>query len=387
MRGRQKNELEMSLKSNELLKGLTDEEFSLLNVQLVRKEFPAGELITKQEDEGDFLYLIESGTVEVLHNEFVINHLGPSSSFGLMSFLDDSKRSASIKSVEKTVTAVLSFEKLSYLSTDPEHQPIFKKLLKNHMYRQQLLLKGMNRQVITEMKEKEKEAQFRINFGRLFLTVVLCLVGYIYVYDFTSRRYGPSGMVLNTVITLILGLVGYIYIRRSSFPKEIFGLTLKNWKPALREAVLGSIGLILFSLVMKWLYITFVPGHEQDAYLTLNVFHRVGWSNALSMILVYAAFVPAQEIIIRCAVQGSLQHFLAGRFATLKAILITSFVFSVFHLIADPLFAYWSLVPSLFWGVLFARNPSLLGVSISHLILGVYFIWFDFLPIEDLVHM
>lgn len=381
------NELEVSLKSNELLKGLTDEEFSQLDTLLVRKEFATGELITKQGDDGDFLYLIESGSVEVLHNDFVINHLGPGKSFGLMSFLDESKRSASVISARKTITAVLSFEMLTFLSTDPEHQQIFKKILRNHIYQQQMLLKGMNSQVINEMKEKEKESQFRINFGRLFLTVVLCLVGYVYVFDFTSRRYGSSGTLLNSSIILILGLIGYIYIRRSSFSREIFGLTLKNWKPAVREAILGSVGLILFSLAMKWLYITFVPGHEHDAYLTLNVFHKVGWAKALLMILAYAAFIPAQEIITRCAVQGSLQHFFQGKFATMKAILVTSFVFSVLHLIADPLFAYWTLVPSIFWGVLFARNPSLLGVSVSHFILGVYFIWFDFLPIEDLVHM
>ena len=62
-------------------------------------------------------------------------------------------------------------------------------------------------------------------------------------------------------------------------------------------------------------------------------------------------------------------------------------IFSVFHLIVNPYFAYGTFLIGLFWGALFNKTQPIIGVSISHIILGVFFFYFGFFPIVDLVKL
>ena len=210
---------------------------------------------------------------------------------------------------------------------------------------------------------------------------------YIFILDIFARLKIQGGLVFNTLLIIFLGIGAYAYIKKSTFTPETFGLSLKNWRPAVKEAITWSIGFIVIAIVLKWLIITTIPAFQTMPLLTMNVFYSFGWLKSSLFVLVYALAVPAQEITIRCAFQGSLQHFLDGKYATTKAILIASFIFSAFHLIANPFFAYGTFIPSILWGILFARNPSLLGVSISHIILGIFFIYFEYLPIPGLVQL
>jgi membrane protease YdiL (CAAX protease family) len=70
--------------------------------------------------------------------------------------------------------------------------------------------------------------------------------------------------------------------------------------------------------------------------------------------------------------QGALTRMLTGRMVPLKAILVANAVFSVSHQHLGLGYALVVFVPGLFWGWLYHRQGSLLGVSVSHAIIGLW---------------
>jgi CRP-like cAMP-binding protein len=78
---------------------------------MVLEEFGSGEVIFQEGDQGRHVYVIKSGTVEVLMrrpdgSQEVIRRLGPGEPFGEMALLRNAPRSATIR----TVTAVQIFK-------------------------------------------------------------------------------------------------------------------------------------------------------------------------------------------------------------------------------------------------------------------------------------
>jgi membrane protease YdiL (CAAX protease family) len=55
-------------------------------------------------------------------------------------------------------------------------------------------------------------------------------------------------------------------------------------------------------------------------------------------------------------------------------------MFSVFHEHLGLAFSITGLLPGLFWGWMFSRQRTLVGVSISHAIIGTYALAFLNLP-------
>lgn len=69
--------------------------------EIVREEqYAAGEVVFEEGDPGDVLYLVTSGSVEVVRDEKRLALLGSSECFGDMAMLDQEVRSATIRVVD-----------------------------------------------------------------------------------------------------------------------------------------------------------------------------------------------------------------------------------------------------------------------------------------------
>ena len=90
--------------------------------------------------------------------------------------------------------------------------------------------------------------------------------------------------------------------------------------------------------------------------------------------IAYALFTPAQEFITRGALQSSLQMFVGDetRGKLWSAILLSNLMFAAAHSHTSFGLAVAVLVSGLFWGWLYAKQRSLLGVSVSHFLIGVW---------------
>jgi CRP-like cAMP-binding protein len=97
----------------EFLEALTSEQFARLASQAQIVPYPAGASVVRQGDEGDSLFVVVEGRVEVsVHAagggpEQRLATLGPGDYFGEMSLLTGAPRSATIRTVEETRLLVL----------------------------------------------------------------------------------------------------------------------------------------------------------------------------------------------------------------------------------------------------------------------------------------
>lgn len=72
------------------------------------RNFNADEMVIREGERGDQMFILLQGKAQVLKNQAQINLLGTGAYFGEMSLIDDAPRSASVKALEKTKMIVLS---------------------------------------------------------------------------------------------------------------------------------------------------------------------------------------------------------------------------------------------------------------------------------------
>ena len=88
------------------------------------------------------------------------------------------------------------------------------------------------------------------------------------------------------------------------------------------------------------------------------------------MVLLYCVHAMIQEFIARGCVQGGLHQFIVGKGAATMAIILSTMIFSVIHLIMNFNFALLTIAPGLFWGYLFYKQRNFWAVGISHFLIG-----------------
>ena len=103
--------------------GLTPEDLELIEQRMVRRSYPKSTIILSEGDSSDSLYLILSGKVKVFLNdesgkEAIINYQEAGEYFGELSLIDESRRSASIMTVEKTNLAVITKQAFYQIMND-----------------------------------------------------------------------------------------------------------------------------------------------------------------------------------------------------------------------------------------------------------------------------
>lgn len=100
------------LKSVELFEGLTEDELTALSERCVVRNYPKNTVIINEDDYADSMYVILAGRVKVYCSdkngkEYIMNTMEPGEYFGELALLDDEKRSASVRTLEKATFLVI----------------------------------------------------------------------------------------------------------------------------------------------------------------------------------------------------------------------------------------------------------------------------------------
>jgi CRP/FNR family cyclic AMP-dependent transcriptional regulator len=122
------------LQQVELFQGLSAEEMEALASSSSSRSFPKNTVVIHENDPADSLFIIESGKVKVYCSdkngkEFIMNTQSEGDYFGELALLDDSSRSASVRTVEKSSFCIVFKDDFNRVLE--EHPNIARKLIRN----------------------------------------------------------------------------------------------------------------------------------------------------------------------------------------------------------------------------------------------------------------
>jgi CRP-like cAMP-binding protein len=242
------------------------------------------------------------------------------------------------------------------------------------------LLRESNAGLLAALEAREAATKRSIALGVMFVYVVSGLALYIVGLPALQRLdYAAGDVPMGTVLTLVLGTaLSAVAIRRAGFPPAFFGVTLNGWQRSLREGIVFSLPVLAIITVIKWVILRQDPTSVHVLFDPMGRFleadGRVDWRMYWTGLIVYSLMVPVQELVARGCLQTPLQRLLDGpRWRVVAASVLTSnMIFSTTHAHLGVGFAVVVFVPGLFWGWLRSRHETILGVIVSHWLVGVF---------------
>ena len=169
-----------------------------------------------------------------------------------------------------------------------------------------------------------------------------------------------------------------------------FGFNLKNWREAVVFSVTYTVPTMMLIVLLKIIVLLYTDNFAMNAILTPYASIQHTTSGTLSKLHVWLLtatlylllIAPLQEIITRGGIQTSLQNFLVGKYATLRAIVVSNLIFAAIHAYISLIAAVLVFIPGMFCGWIYAKQKTLIAPIISHMLIGFWAIWivgFEFL--------
>jgi membrane protease YdiL (CAAX protease family) len=182
---------------------------------------------------------------------------------------------------------------------------------------------------------------------------------------------------VDTTLVSVPILIGFavglfLTIKGSVYPFKAYGLTTENWRYAVKDSLLWTVPLLVLIVAFKALLVYTAEPFEGLPILDFYRSRNTTLEMTLLAAFLYAAFVPIQEGVARCGLQSSLQMFLTGRYRVLEAILLSNMLFSATHLHVSVKLALLVFPVGVFWGWLYYRHKTVIGVIVSHIIVGLF---------------
>lgn len=362
---------------SQLFQSFSDQELGSIQPLCQTIDLAQGETLIHEGDTGNTFYIILSGKLGVYQEgqNYKLSDLYPGQDVGLMSCFDNEPRSATILAEEPSQVASLKLDDIKKLHIT-HNTELFEQLLLNHIHNNQEKLRNTNQKTVTTLKSQLKAEKLRNVFARVFINIIVTITFYSICMRIivTTESATQVTTPLTSALVLTFSIIAFLIIRTCPIPLSEFGLTLKNWKAHCKEALVWTAIFLLILTLGKWLMIHMIPAFANDKLIAWPVYTRTGsWTYFFGLTALYASLTSAQEFLFRGTMQTPLMSFLPGRRSTHLAVMLTTFVFTLSHLHL-PSIAYAGVVtvPSIFWGYLYARQKSLLGVSLSHAIIGVW---------------
>lgn len=366
-----------------LFTGLTNPEI-LSILRYFRINYLQADTILEQEgaSASKELFVIIEGNLELLKasreennifvggvaRPFVVATITAGDLLGELSFLQDVPRSATIRVVSPATVLSLSPEMLSNMRA--ERPSVTALIMLNLLqYVSGRLKTTTDNQVLAltrQLESSERTSKSNIFFSYVIGLLCLYNLAINLIAQWSSSSLMTSLVSAGIILVFFLGCL--LIIKRSKLPIGLFGITTKDWQGSMRESMLWTAIIMLAMLCLKWSLITFIPSLQGHSLIQFQPFEQK--YQTFNFIL-YGMHSPIQEFIVRGVLQGSLQHFFVGRHITAKAVIVSNGLFAATHVhLFGGLLAVLVFVTGLFWGWLYSRHQNLIGVSISHILIG-----------------
>lgn len=367
--------------SSTLLRGLTPAQVDRLAGLWQERRYEPGEHLLREGEPDAFVYVLLEGRAALVKATSLgtepsrIGELRIGDTFGEVKIVDRQPSSASVVAVTRVTAVAID------LDVFDRHEGLSEARATVWRNVGQILAERLRRTSITgadAIQRELTESQARVYAGRFFL-FVFCMIAAIQ-FAFSALVLVPAALRPPNFILSFAGVIGtaipvWLSLRRSPFSRESYGLTLRGgWTHAL-QALAWTTPVLLLLLLLKLAGMQWAPSLAGRPLLDPGAVFSGGpfrWPLFVVSMALYGIHAPLQEFVGRAVFQGSLQHFLRVPAGCVdwKVVWMSTLLFASSHVFLGFWFAAATILPGLFWGWMFARQRSLIGVSVSHIAMG-----------------
>ena len=361
------------LANSPLLADCSSEQIQAVARFAIVERYPIGAIIVKEDTPSDYSYLLVEGTVDIYREgkHFLLDTLSSGAVFGIMSLMERKPRSATVEA--RTPVTVIKLDLLHIRNSLPEGIEIYERVIINHMKDLEAVVRSTDSLAIQEMKANQEELKVRVSFGKFFASLVLLITAHFVIGRLAFRYIQEAGTTtfLTSGLLIVYGIFVFFLMKRMHYSWAEYGFTLANWRPCLADALVQSAIFVVLVTLLKWGLLEFRIFDEP--LFELPFFHRYALPFAILIVATYTFFCFVQEVILRGAIQNSLIHFLTGPFTKTRVVLTTTLIAFAAHLdLKSLILPLLVILPNIFWCLLYYKYRSLLGVTVSHIIIGVW---------------
>ncbi len=374
------------LRENILFCDLSNSDLDILLKISQKIDVNQGEFFLREGEIADAFYYVLEGKAVVIkadknqNAEYAIAHIEWGNAIGEIALLDNNPRSASVKAELPLKLLRIPFNELKKLA---EKSTTFNNVIWRIAGNVGGRIRETNEVAVDALEKQVAEYKMRTVIGLFMVNVIVAICLFTFFLSWISHQ--EAGAVASTTITLPLTL-GFVILlilimKDSKLPLATFGLTAKNWRKAVIESILFTSVVCFFVLIVKWVLVhisvKYMGHHVFEPYSTINLEHS---STSLSqqavwwiILAIYWLIVsPLQELIVRGGLQGPLEVFLTEKNKVTKAILVSNLMFATAHLFMGMDMAILVFFAGLYFGWLFSRHHTLIGVILAHAFLGTW---------------
>ncbi len=260
--------------------------------------------------------------------------------------------------------------------------PLYSIFIRNMAKGMSLHIRNANATLAEALRNELEHTRARVVMGSFIIAIIAMLFFYVLLLIY-MQQHGKNLSTTSFITTpMIIGysVIIFLYMRnmrKAGYPLKTFGLTLKNWKISIKESLLGTVAFIGLLTLTKLFLITIFSDFEHRSLFEGNVVDmKTDVHTQILLFFLYLMFVPLQEFVARGALQSSFEEFLISPRKKMLAIFLSNILFGMTHFIISIWFGLLSFIPGLMWGWLYSRHRTLVGVTISHQLVGIWGIYF-----------
>lgn len=363
----------------EIFAGLSPAVVTQLVAGLTVRTVETGEILLRETQPNDRIYLIEAGELAVWKGEphsptgVCVATLVTGDCLGEMSAISSGPASATVIVAGRAQVRDLSLRDLP--TEGGVRELVTLNLARTLISR----LAVANTAIHAKHAEQLHSMRVLVSASSFLTRILIALAFYMFALPVVSmvRSSVPSDIVISSFFVVMFFWVSWSFMKQSRLAPEDFGMSLRGWPRQLGRSFLWSLPILVTFLAVKAAFVWAWPDRYQlfEPMRLLNRADETDIPHWTFFTTVYVALCFAQEFI-RCAVQGSLTMFYhaAGETVRFRAILVANIVFTSLHVHLGNTFALLAFVPGLFWGWLYAREHSYLSAAFSHALTGLWIV-------------
>lgn len=332
--------------------------------------------IMKDGEMGDFLFILEQGQADIKKNDITLGTAHEGDAIGLAALVQDGKRTADVYAGADGASGQ-KLEKNTYHTFHSDGRlDLSHKMLHNVMRKQSDTLLQSNTMSAEEARAKLAIEQKRIESADFLGRILIGLIVFTFMHGYvtTHNHIDTMSPIFSVAVISGMGIWAWYIVKSSSLPLKTFGVRTDNFIKSMRIVMPATLLFLAAMIGVKWILTLVWP--EQFGTRIFGLYMQSAGFSPITLVIMYSIHTVVQEFIARGCIQSGLEEFKSDPKAKWGPIIMAALMFASVHVVADFYFALLTILPGLFWGYLYHLERNIWSLSISHIIIGLFGLFF-----------